>query len=53
MQKRIFVYKLSDDFSGFADSCGTGKHNGAGGAGIWKRDNSPSGILQESWILVI
>ena len=27
MQKRIFAGKLSDDFSGFVDTCGTGKRN--------------------------
>ena len=28
--KRIFACKLSDDFSGFVDTCGTGKRNRAG-----------------------
>ena len=28
--KRIFACKLSDDFSGFVDTCGTGKCNRAG-----------------------
>ena len=27
---RIFACKLSDDFSGFVDTCGTGKRNRAG-----------------------
>ena len=30
MSKRIFACKLSDDFSGFVDTCGTGKRNRAG-----------------------
>ena len=28
--KKIFACKLSDDFSGFVDTCGTGKRNHAG-----------------------
>ena len=28
--KRIFACKLSDDFSGFTDTCGTGKRNRVG-----------------------
>ena len=28
--KRIFACKLCDDFSGFVDTCGTGKRNRAG-----------------------
>ena len=38
-KKRIFACKLSDDFSGFVDTCGTGKRNGAGGARSMKREN--------------
>ena len=28
--KKIFACKLCDDFSGFVDTCGTGKRNRAG-----------------------
>ena len=28
--ERIFACKLSDDFSGFVDTCGTGKRNRTG-----------------------
>ena len=28
--KKIFACKLGDDFSGFVDTCGTGKRNRAG-----------------------
>ena len=30
MKRRIFACKLSDDFSGFVDTCGTGKRNCTG-----------------------
>ena len=38
--KRIFACKLSDDFSGFVDTCGTGKRNRAGAL-----------VLGNGWIL--
>ena len=30
VKERIFACKLSDDISGFVDTCGTGKRNRAG-----------------------
>ena len=30
VKKKIFACKLSDDFSGFVDTCGTDKRNRAG-----------------------
>ena len=33
--KGIFVGKLSDDFNGFVDTCGTGKRNHAGPLVLW------------------
>ena len=33
--KRIFACKLSDDFSGFFDTIGTGKRNRAGALVLW------------------
>ena len=38
----IFAYKLSDDFSGFVDTCGTGKRNRAGGGrSYWEMGQLP------------
>ena len=33
--KRIFACKLSDDFNGFVDICGTDKRNRAGALVLW------------------
>ena len=47
--KKIFACKLSDDFSGFVDTCGTGKCNCAGalllGNGSIHNVNRPANLV--------
>ena len=48
VKKRIFACKLSDDFSGFVNTYGTGKRNHAGALVLWNKK-----IQQHTWIMWI